>query len=39
VENIKEYEKQYDYDNRKNIFWHKKDTGKEKVMRDWFTLD
>ena len=38
VENIKEYEKQYDYDNRKNIFWHKKDKGKEKVMRDWFTM-
>lgn len=39
VKNSKEYEKQYDYDNRKNIFWHKKDEGKEKVMRDWFTLE
>ncbi|MGC9355813.1 MAG: aminotransferase class V-fold PLP-dependent enzyme, partial [Mariniphaga sp.] len=38
VANIKEYEKQYDYDNHKNIFWHKNDKGKENVMRDWFTL-
>jgi selenocysteine lyase/cysteine desulfurase len=39
VKNIGEYEKQYDYDDHKNIFWHKNDKGKENVMQDWFTLE
>jgi selenocysteine lyase/cysteine desulfurase len=39
VKNIHEYEKAYDYDNHKNIFWHKKDVGKNKLIKNWFTLE
>jgi selenocysteine lyase/cysteine desulfurase len=39
VENIKEYEKSYLYDNHKNIFWHKKDTSDADLIQKWFSLD
>ena len=39
VANIKEYEKEYLYDNHKNIFWHSKDISDADLIKKWFTLD
>jgi selenocysteine lyase/cysteine desulfurase len=39
VENIREYHEDYNYDNRKNIFWHKNDPEDEFLMKKWFTLE
>jgi hypothetical protein len=39
VKNIQEYKKDYIYDNRKNIFWHKNDPDDEELMQKWFTLE
>jgi len=36
VENIQEYQKDYIYDNRKNIFWHKNDTNRSELIKTWF---
>ncbi len=38
VKNTGEYEKQYDYDNHKNTFRHKKDVGKAEKLKNWFVL-
>ena len=39
VLNIEEYKKDYVYENRTNVFWHKKDEkGDEKLMAEWFSL-
>lgn len=39
IENIEDYKKDYRYDNRTNVFWHKKEKSDEALMKSWFTLD
>ena len=38
VKNIGTYQKDYIYDNRKNIFWHKKEINRESKITEWFSL-
>ncbi len=38
VSNIETYRKDYIYDNRKNIFWHKNDMNPGIKMEEWFSL-
>ncbi|MBN1987151.1 MAG: aminotransferase class V-fold PLP-dependent enzyme [Prolixibacteraceae bacterium] len=39
VENIETYKKDYTYENRTNVFWHKNEVSDHDLMRSWFTLD
>jgi hypothetical protein len=39
VTNIKEYEKDYNYVNRTNTFWHKDEKDDQKLLNKWFTLE
>ncbi len=39
VSNIGEYQKDYQYLNRKNLYMHKDDQGDDELMQRWFTLD
>jgi selenocysteine lyase/cysteine desulfurase len=38
IANIDTYKEDYEYDNRKNIFWHKKESGHEEILKQWFAL-
>lgn len=39
TENIDTYRNDYIYNNRKNVYWHKNESGNDKVIKDWFRLD
>ena len=39
VTNIKEYEKDYNYVNRTNTFWHKDEKDDLELLNKWFTLE
>jgi selenocysteine lyase/cysteine desulfurase len=39
VSNIDTYKKDYIYDNKTNVYWHKNEKGDEKIMERWFSLD
>jgi selenocysteine lyase/cysteine desulfurase len=38
VENIETYKKDYTYDNKTNVYWHKENVSDEKIMKKWFSL-
>ena len=38
VENIENYKKDYIYDNRINVFWHKDEKRDDELMQKWFSL-
>jgi selenocysteine lyase/cysteine desulfurase len=39
VSNIKEYQKDYVYENHTNVFWHKDEKDNKKLMDEWFSLE
>ncbi|QIA09429.1 aminotransferase class V-fold PLP-dependent enzyme [Draconibacterium halophilum] len=39
VTNIDEYQKDYVYANRSNVFWHKDEKNDEELLKRWFTLE
>ncbi|MEN8118053.1 MAG: aminotransferase class V-fold PLP-dependent enzyme [Bacteroidota bacterium] len=39
VGNIDSYRKDYSYDNRTNVYWHKEEKGDRELMESWFSLD
>ena len=39
VSNIKKYEKDYEYVNRTNTFWHKDEKDDQELLNRWFTLE